>query len=192
MGLLTIKGERYGKTRLGIPNHVTRVIFWEYFERKLRDRYNIKYDIEELAKSIWHLGFDGEIEPFVSYVSENVLKKLSNRDLINFDEKYIKVILFSYLITSNLYRPVSEPEIENGYLDIFLERDIRMPDVKYEWVIELKYLKKNEKDRLEKVKKEGLSQLERYADSRKLEGKKNIKKVLLVFIGKDEFKIFTK
>jgi hypothetical protein len=192
MGLLTIKGERYGKTRLGIPNHVTRVIFWEYFERKLRDKYNIKYDTEELAKSIWRLGFDGEIEPFVSYVSENVLKKLSNRDLINFDEKYIKVILFSYLITSNLYRPVSEPEIENGYLDIFLERDIRMPDVKYEWVIELKYLKKNEKDRLEKVKKEGLSQLERYADSRKLEGKKNIKKVLLVFIGKDEFKIFTK
>jgi hypothetical protein len=87
MGLLTIKGERYGKTRLGIPNHVTRVIFWEYFERKLRDKYNIKYDTEELAKSIWRLGFDGEIEPFVSYVSENVLKKLSNRDLINFDEK---------------------------------------------------------------------------------------------------------
>ncbi len=36
MGLLTIKGERYGKIRLGIPNHVTRIIFWEYFERKLR------------------------------------------------------------------------------------------------------------------------------------------------------------
>ncbi len=191
MGLLTIKGERYGKIRLGIPNHVTRVIFWEYFERKLREEYNIKYDTEELAKSIWHLGFDGEIEPFLSYVSENVLKKLSNRDLINFDEKYIKVILFSYLITSNLYRPVSEPEIEKGYLDIFLERDIRMPEVKYEWVIELKYLKKNEKDRLGKVKEEGLNQLERYANSRKLKGQKNIKKVLLVFIGKDEYRIFS-
>ncbi len=190
MGLLTIKGERYGKIRLSIPNHVTRVIFWEYFERKLRDRYNIEYDTEELAKSIWHLGFDGEIEPFVSYVSENVLKKLSNRDLINFDEKYIKVILFSYLITSNLYRPVSEPEIENGYLDIFLAKDIRMPDVKYEWVIELKYIKKNEKDRLAKVKEEGLNQLERYANSRKFKNKKNVKNVVLVFIGKDEFKIF--
>src|SRR6056297_2262516 len=54
MGLLTIKDERYGKTRLGIPNHLTKVIFWEYFERKLRDKYNINYDTEELAKSIWH------------------------------------------------------------------------------------------------------------------------------------------
>ncbi|WP_230867354.1 PD-(D/E)XK nuclease domain-containing protein [Iocasia frigidifontis] len=191
MGLLTIKGVRYGKTRLGIPNHVTRMIFWEYFERKLRDKYNIKYDTEELAKSIWQLGFDGEIEPFVSYVSENVLNRLSNRDLINFDEKYIKVILFSYLITSNLYHPISEPEIESGYLDIFLERDIRMPDVKYEWIIELKYLKKNQRDEIEKVKEKGLTQLQRYADSRKFKDKKDVKKVLLVFIGKDEFKILT-
>ena len=76
------------------------------------------------------------------------------------------------MITSNLYRPVSEPEIENGYLDIFLERDIRMPDVKYEWVIELKFIKKNEKDRLRKVKEESLKQLERYAASRKLKSKK--------------------
>lgn len=190
MGLLTIKDVKYGKIRLGIPNHVTRVIFWEYFERKLRDEYNIQYHVEELAKSIWQMGFDGEIEPFISYITENVLNKLSNRDLINFDEKYIKVLLFSYLITSNLYRPISESEVEDGYLDIFLERDIRMPEVKYEWIIELKYLKKSKKSKLEKVKEEGLAQLQKYANSRKFANKKDIKQVLIVFIGKDEFRIF--
>jgi len=169
---------------------VTRVIFWGYFERKLKDQYKISYNIEEMAKSIWQMGFEGEIEPFLSYISKNILQNLSNRDLINFDEKYIKVVLFSYLITSNLYRPVSETEVENGYIDIYLERDIRMPDVKYEWIIELKYLKKSEQNRLAEVKKEGIKQLERYATSRRLSDKRNIKKALLVFIGKDKFMIY--
>ncbi len=190
MGLLTIGEIKYGKTRLEIPNHVTRVIFWEYIERRLKKEFGISYDVEEMAKSIWQMGFDGEIEPFLAYISENVLSKLSNRDLINFDEKYIKVILFSYLVTSNLYRPVSEPEVENGYIDIYLERDIRMPEVKYEWIIELKYLKKSERDKLAEVKEEGLRQLEEYADSRKFSNKENLKKVLIVFIAKDEYVIY--
>ncbi|MFW5972325.1 MAG: AAA family ATPase [Bacillota bacterium] len=189
MGLLTISELRYGKTRLTIPNYVTRIIFWEYFERKLRDEYNIEYNVEELAKSIWQMGFDGDIEPFLSYLNEKVIKRLSNRDLINFDEKYLKVILFSYLISSNLYRTYSEQEVENGYIDIFLERDLRMPDVKYEWIIELKYLKKNNRNRLEEVKVEGLKQLERYAGSRKFDSKSNLKKVLLIFIGKDDYEL---
>nr|WP_330165264.1 PD-(D/E)XK nuclease domain-containing protein [Iocasia fonsfrigidae] len=190
MGLLTIGEIRYGKTRLEIPNHVTRVIFWEYFERRLKNQYQISYDVEEMAKSIWQMGFDGEIEPFLSYISENVLQKLSNRDLINFfDEKYIKLVLFSYLVTSNLYRPVSETEVENGYIDIYLERDIRMPDVKYEWIIELKYLKKNEQDKLAEVKRGGLKQLARYAASHKFKNKDNIKQALLIFIGKDEYEL---
>ena len=189
MGLLTIAGTRYGKTRLGIPNYVTKEIFWEYFERKLRDQFNIYYDTEELARSIWQMGFEGQIEPFINYVTQNVLQKLSNRDLINFDEKYIKIVLFSYLITSNLYKPVSEREVENGYLDIYLEKDIRMPDVEYEWVIELKYLKQSEQDKLEEVKEEGLDQLKRYVKSRGFEDKEDLKQALLIFIGKDEFDI---
>ena len=190
MGLLTIGNIKYGKTRLEIPNHVTRVIFWEYIERRLKNEFGISYDIEEMAKSIWQMGFDGEIEPFLAYISENVLNKLSNRDLINFDEKYIKVILFSYLVTSNLYRPVSEPEVENGYIDIYLERDIRMPEVKYEWIIELKYLRKSEKDKLPEVKEEGLAQLKEYAASRRFMNEDNIKQVLIVFIGKDEYLVY--
>jgi len=190
MGLLTIGKIKYGKTRLEIPNHVTRVIFWEYIERRLKKEFGISYDVEEMAKSIWQMGFDGEIEPFLAYISENVLSKLSNRDLINFDENYIKVILFSYLVTSNLYRPVSEPEVENGYIDIYLERDIRMPEVKYEWIIELKYLKKSDKDKLARVKDEGLRQLREYANSDEFAGKIDIKQVLVVFIGKDEYYIY--
>lgn len=148
------------------------------------------YNVEELAKSIWQMGFDGQIEGFLEYISENVLKKLSNRDLINFDEKYLKVILFSYLVTSSLYRPVNEREVENGYIDIYLERNFRMPEVEYEWIIELKYIKKADKDILAQVKKEGLKQLREYANSRKFEAKENIKQALIVFHGKDEYFVY--
>lgn len=39
------------------------------------------------------------------------------------------------------------------------------------------------------VKEEGLKQLERYAASRKFGDKDNIKRVLLIFIGKDEYEL---
>jgi len=74
-------------------------------------------------------------------------------------------------------------------IDIYLEKDIRMPDVKYEWLLELKYVKKSERDKLMQVKEEGLRQLKRYSESRNFDDKKDIKKALVVFIGKDQYVI---
>lgn len=78
-------------------------------------------------------------------------------------------------------------EVENGYIDIFLEKDLRHPDVKYEWVWELKYLKKEEKAQLERVKAEGLEQLRRYARSEKFRDISGLKKALIICVGKGEF-----
>jgi len=44
------------------------------------------------------MAYEGRIKPYVEYISQNVLKTLSNRDMINFDEKYIKLILITYLV----------------------------------------------------------------------------------------------
>ena len=198
MGMLTIKESKYNMVELAIPNYVIKTIFWEYFERKLKEEYHLEYQKSELAESIWTMAFQGKIEPFLDFISNNVLKALSNRDIINFDEKYIKVILFSYLITSGLYKPVSEKEVESGYIDIYLERDMRNPDVKYEWLLELKYIKKSEERRpdfaqyIEKIKAEGQEQLGRYKTSRRLENKKDLKQALLIFIGKDKYEIVEK
>ncbi|MCG8502182.1 MAG: ATP-binding protein [Firmicutes bacterium] len=187
MGLLTIQGTAYGKTKLGIPNYVVKTLFWEYFQRKLREQFNIQYKTVQLAKANWEIAFDGTLKPFLDFIGSNVLKALSNRDLIQFDEKYLKVILFAYLTTSNLYRPISEKEVETGYIDIYLEKDFRMPDVKYEWIIELKYLKKDEKGKMGRLKEEGRRQLEKYMKSREFAEKDNVKKALIIFSGKDEY-----
>ncbi len=68
-----------------------------------------------------------------------------------------------------------------------MEKDFRMPDVKYEWIIELKYLKKDEKGKMGRLKEEGRRQLEKYMKSREFAEKDNVKKALIIFIGKDEY-----
>ena len=80
---------------------------------------------------------------------------------------------------------------ENGQVldEIIVKKDIRMPEVNYEWIIELKYLKKSERNRLEEVKREGLKQLKGYVDSREFKDRENIKHALIVFIGKDEYEV---
>ena len=44
--------------------------------------------------------------------------------------------------------------------------------MKYEWLIELKYLKEGERSNLEQAKQKGLQQLQKYAASKNLTSKK--------------------
>jgi hypothetical protein len=198
MGLLTIDRRERTRLVLKIPNYVIKTVFWEYIADSLKKDHGIKIDTAQLKKAIEDMAYNGTIEPFITYVSQNILKFLSNRDMIDFDEKYIKVILLSLLNISPVYIPVSEREVETGYIDIYLERDMRTPDVKYEWILELKYIKKSESQRpdfaqyIAKIKAEGLEQMERYKKSRRLEAKKNLKQALLIFIGKDKYEIVEK
>jgi hypothetical protein len=189
MGLLTIDRQEKTRLLLKIPNYVINTIYWEYIEHRLKEEHHISLDTQDLRKTIEDMAYEGRIEPFIDYISNNVLKALSNRDTMEFDEKYLKVILFSYLVTSGAYKPNSEREVENGYIDIYLEKDIRMPEIKFEWLLELKYLKKSDRHQLERVKEEGLKQLKRYAASRNFQGKQDLKQALLIFIGKDEYVI---
>ncbi|MCK4260378.1 MAG: AAA family ATPase, partial [Halanaerobiales bacterium] len=189
MGLLTIDRKYRSRLILKIPNYVIKTIYWEYLQKSLMKQYKINFDLDQLRKSVEKLAYDGEIEPYIEYVSKNILKQLSNRDLQRFDEKYIKIILFGNLVSGEVYKIYSEREVEDGYIDLFLEKDSRYPDIKYEWLWELKYLKKEDKSRLEQIKKEGLKQLEEYSSSKKFVDKKNLKKALIIFIGKDEYEI---
>ncbi|TMV45791.1 AAA family ATPase [Paenibacillus mesophilus] len=187
MGLLTIDRKERMRLVLKVPNYVIRTVLWEYLERRIRLEQHIRPNTEQLRKTIEQMAFDGTIKPFVDYVGEHVIKPLSNRDLNRFDEKYLKVLLFAYLIESRAYRPYSERETENGYMDIYLEKDTRIPGIVYEWIIELKYLKKQNASDIEMVKAEGIKQLAGYAISRDLADKSHVRKALIIFAGKDEW-----
>jgi hypothetical protein len=190
MGLLTIDKPEEGSLRLKIPNYSIRTLYWEYLLELTRDlNREVTLDDGGQRAAIRELAYRGHTHPFIDYISRNVFKRLSNRDLIRFDEKYIKIILLNALFQSNLYIPLSEREVEEGYIDLYLQRNSSHPDVTYEWVWELKYLKKSDERELPLRRKEALAALERYRTSRLFAGREDVKYAALLFVGKDRVEI---
>jgi hypothetical protein len=133
------------------------------------------------------MAFHGDINSYLDFFAENFLKRLSNRDLINFDEKYIKAMLLSTLFMSNFYLPVSEAENINGYTDIYLLKHPAMPDIKFEYVLEVKYVKTDAAEtEIEAKFAEARTQLERYKKDARFAGRDDVKFVAVVFKGKGD------
>ncbi len=184
-GYLTIEPDIYGGYYFKIPNEVMKVLYGNYFTKKLKES-GIGYDnktISEISKEL----VTGNIDKLNNYVSE-VLKKLDNRDFIKIDEKGIKIIYFTMLLNNEYYNVYSEYVSNNGYIDIYLEK--KNPNIPNNIMIELKYIKKkdyNEEILKEKIK-EGKSQLESYSEDKRLG---NPLKYLVVFVG-NELKLVEK
>lgn len=188
MGMLTIKQSLLGNITLKIPNIAMKEIYWEYFRRKLSETNNFKIDNIKINKAINQMALDGKCSLLIEYLNSFLLN-LSNRDLIKFDEKYIKIILLSVL-ASNVYIENSEYEVEEGFIDVLLTKNKAFEEnIKYEWMIELKYIKEKDRDSSEEVKKQGLKQLKKYSNSDKLLAAYDVmhmKKLLIIVIGKKE------
>ncbi|MDR1484191.1 MAG: hypothetical protein LBT09_05160, partial [Planctomycetaceae bacterium] len=74
--------------------------------------------------------------------------------------------------------------------DIFLQRNPKFPQVKYECIWELKYCKTDATlAEIDKKRKKGLEQLNQYINSSRLKDRPNLKSALLLFIGKDKYEI---
>jgi hypothetical protein len=190
MGLITIDRIDRGMTTLKIPNYSIRTIYWEYLELLTRNlNTDIMLNTNEESAAIRTLAYDGDPAPYISYMSKNIFQRLSNRDLIGFDEKYIKLMLLSGLFRSRLYVPSSEKEVEHGYIDIFLQRSPLLPEIPYEWVWELKYIKKDDatKEKVAATLKTARAQLEKYRASTLFAARDDVKFASLVFIGKEAY-----
>jgi hypothetical protein len=136
---------------------------------------------------------DGNIDPFLEFVS-GILEVLSNRDLMRFNEKYVKAVLLTLFHLDGLYIIYSETETYKGYIDILLLKDRRYAQyIQYEWLIELKYLKEKDANQLEDVIKAGKEQLARYTFSPDMIARidiQNLKRALIVVTGKSKVEVF--
>jgi hypothetical protein len=190
MGLLTIDKFYRGRTYLKIPNYSIQTLYWEYIGQLTASvNREVKVDISEQSAAIGELAYGGNPKPYVEYVSANIFSRLSNRDLIRFDEKYIKIMLLNGLLQSRLYAPVSEMEVQGGYVDVYLQRHPRLPDVKYEWIWEIKYLKGEDEGELPGKRREALAQLERYRQSPPFASRADVKCAALIFVGKKKYAV---
>lgn len=131
----------------------------------------------------------GYIEPLIEIV-KGILGDLSNRDLMHLDEKNIKMMFLTLLGVDSTYFIKSEDENNNGYVELMLRRKIQLKDItKFEWIIELKYIKESDRNTLEKVKDQGLKQLQMYGESKMVQDeldKEGLKKVLIIVVGKKD------
>jgi hypothetical protein len=108
MGMLTIDKPYQLRLKLCIPNYSVKTLYWEYLVNYIiatSPDMTIQTDI--LEDAIYALAMEGDVQRFISYISENAFSKLSDHDLQRFDEKYIQILMLAYLFMSNIYIPMS-------------------------------------------------------------------------------------
>jgi hypothetical protein len=193
MGLLTVDNSMPGLSRLRIPNYSIRTSYWEYIEELTRERNEeVLIDLSILTKSMYLFTYHNDPKPFINYISQNIVSRLSFRDLENFDEKYLKIILLNNLFYNSYYIPLSETEVTYGYTDIYLQRSRIYPDIPNEWILEIKYVKKSDEKNaavLQSKRDKAREQLERYRHSHLFKDRTDVRYLIIIFIGKDKTEI---
>ena len=172
LGYLTIAEEKLGKAELIIPNKVMREIYSEYFMKILSEETDMKIENREYNEILQETALEGRIDKIVE-ILQRYLKNLSNRDYQRFDEKYVKLIFYCIAMNLKIYTVKSELEVEREYPDIVLiPRD---KSKGYQAImVEFKYLKKSEENKVEEKQKEAKEQIERYLSAEEI---KNIEKM---------------
>ena len=179
LGYLTIVGEDIGDPILKIPNQVIKEIYAEYFLKVLREDIDLDIDVNynELSREILK---EGKIDKLIE-LSGEYLSGLSNRDYQNFDEKYVKIMLYCIARTTKKFIVKSEFELGRGYSDILLlPKDLN--NDYYSVMIEFKYLKKDEKNKLKEKQEEARKQIIEYSNKEEIKALKNIRKYTIVTV----------
>ncbi len=149
MGIVTIEGPAAVGYELAPPNQVVRDIHLRALFELLDDLSSTRrMDEGELDMAVMSLFTERDPQPILLQAQE-FLKKLSNRDWIRFDEKYVKLVLMMFFARYEGLIVQSEPEVTgipdkgSGYLDLFIKR--RDPAMgNYDVLFELKYLPKKD------------------------------------------------
>jgi hypothetical protein len=180
-GLVTISSSKGMRLVFTVPNYVIQQLYWDFFLKVFRENTTIKINTYELENAFYELVYDNSIDRFIGFI-ENTLSNLSNRDFISLSEKHIKLLFIVYANLSNLYYIKSEYEVQTGYPYImFLYRKPFRPP--YQFIFELKYIKKADKKKFDAVKAEAEKQMRNYLDSSEIKLLENLKAYIIVFVG---------
>ena len=180
LGYLTIKDVIGGYPKLLIPNKVMKEIYGEYFLKVLSKEENFSVDNKEYTEISLEMALEGKIEKGINLL-EKYLKNLSNRDYQNFNEKYVKVIFYCIAMSLKTFWVKSELEVEREYQDILLVPKEAEKGY-YTILIEFKYLKKDEENKLEKKQEEARNQIIKYSNKEEMKAVKNLKRFTVVAV----------
>ena len=162
LGYLTIVKEELGMPELKVPNKVMREIYSDYFIKLIDDEAQMSIDNDEYTEILRQLALEGQIDKIVE-ILQKYLKNLSNRDYQRFDEKYVKLIFYCISMNLKLYTVKSELEVQREYPDILLVPRDRSKGYN-SIMVEFKYLKKGEENKLKEKQKEAKEQIFKYSN----------------------------
>ena len=183
LGYLTISGELVGIPELTIPNKVMKEIYADYFMQMMDKEAEFRIDNNANQEILIQLAQEGKIDKMVETL-KIYLNNLSNRDLIKFDEKYIKLIFYCIAMNIKAYSTKSEMEVNRNYPDILLVP--RDSSKGYKAVmVEFKYIKKGEVAKLEDKQKEAKEQIERYSSFEDIKDIQGLRKYTIVVVTND-------
>ncbi len=187
-GLLTIKGQYEGMLLLGIPNEVTRQLYYEYIRESYRDTKIFNIDLYKLSQLFRAMAYRGKWEELFDYLAVEMNSQTALRDYIE-GERSIQTFLRAYLNVTNYYITKSEYELNKGFCDILLLPNLlNFPDMGYSYLIEIKYIKLSDysESKLQEKIQIARKQLEKYKDDTSLQkftGTTKLIKIVLVFSG---------
>ena len=182
IGFLTIKESGFS-IKFEIPNRIIENIYVQYLSEMVQRRHNYIIDISEQEHAVEQVGEHGKIDALTELVSD-FLMHTSNRNTLNFDEKYIKLFYKFLLSSTEQFSVYDEFPSLQGYGDLII---FKAPNsyAKYELLIELKYIKKGDTTdtKIEEVVADGIRQIKKYMGDERLAKRIGIKKFVIVFSG---------
>ncbi len=164
-GLLSIRGAARGTPRLGIPNQTVKRLMYGYLRDAWDDMGVFSVDFYDLFRLTRDMAYEGAWRPAVEYLSGAVARQTAIRDYLD-GEKVVQTFFAAYFALTDHFVLHSERELNKGYADLYLEPfAARYPGIGYGYVIELKYLKRDEKldeSRAAEAGREAMDQLREY------------------------------
>jgi hypothetical protein len=182
LGLLTIKEADSDGIRLQIPNEVMKGLYLKFIKNIITGKMKYALKTDKIKEAMYQLGRENSCEKLI-ILTEDLLHALSNRDSIGFDEKHVKVVMFTYAQMSELYTLKSEYETLKKYVDlVFLPKDDK-PELAIQ-MFEFKYIKKSDEseEAIAAALAEAEKQLIEYSSAEEFLGK-NVVAWVIIFVG---------
>ena len=197
-GLVTVTGERLGRSTLGIPNLTVGEFLHDFVPKAYRDLNGIDPRVFDIANGMADFAETGDWRGALETACGVVSRYWRVRDAVE-GERVVQTALCSLLYVGHgPYVVRHERESAGGFVDIAFEPQLaRWPEIGHAALVELKYLKASDDASpaaLAKIRDAAAAQLARYAADHDLARAWNLKeqggtvtlhRVVLVFHGGD-------
>ena len=197
-GLVTVTGERMGRSALGIPNLTVGEFLHDFVPKAYQDLNGIDPRLFDVANAMTDFAETGDWRAPLETAASVVSRYWKVRDAVE-GERVVQTALCSLLYVGHgPYIVRHERESAGGFVDIAFEPQLaRWPEIGHAALVELKYLKASDdasSAALAKIRDAAAAQLARYAADHDLARAWNLKeqggtvtlhRIVLVFHGGD-------